>query len=196
MKESIKISLIFVLFALFSCQSYEKSTRDYLAWMKDNELFIKQKKVGDLTISLSYEPNMYRAYKFREDYEDLPLDSIASLMRNNLVFKLMIQSETLPITTYGIHSQEEYQTRMHQLSFGMKELIYSMDEDAKKILPQGVEFENRTQFDGSLVFTLVFSREQGLGEELQVLFSDGIWDTGLHKFKYNIREIDRYRIKE
>ena len=91
--------------------------------------------------------------------------------------------KTFDVTKVGVGSKEEYDQRMQQLNFELKELVY-LEEEKRRVHPVLYTMENTYGMHNWRDFLFVFPKKED-ASSIKLVFNDEIYNTGINKFNLN-----------
>ena len=194
--------LLFIL-ALFmgGCSSDFKTEREFYQWWNDEANgLVKEKEINDFRLIVKYMPPEYLAYNELKgkNYTKAEYDDLYDKYKGYRTFLLSIlpadEQSTQNVLYYNLQSVEEYKQRIMQMNFNPGEFI-SLKTDCGVYKPVLSTMENVYNIDTKRSLYLVFvdnEENQGLisANELDFVFEDYIFDTGINHFSFNKNNLD------
>ena len=175
----------------------ELEYKSFLEYINNGENgMVHSKTLNGVELTLKYLPSNYLAYR------DLSLlsspskqqeDSLMQRYQNSMTFVLNLSPENMKgvggfengVLSKDISGIEEYKSRALSLNFAMTEMVKLRSEKGV-IKPSLTNMENTYDLAADKSIYIVFSRElvkTELGtEDLEFVFEDGVFDTGISVF--------------
>ena len=195
-----KLLFILTLF-ICGCSSDFQTEREFYQWWNDSENgLVKEKEINDFKLIVKYMPPEYLAYNelkgknfTRSEYDDL-YDKYKSSRTFLLSILPADEKSTQDVLYYNLQSVEEYKQRIMEMNFSPGEYI-SLKTDCGVYKPVLSTMENVYNIDPKRSLYLVFAdneENQGLlnANELDLVFEDYIFDTGINHFSFNKNKLD------
>lgn len=199
----LPVFLCFLLFVQVGCVQNECSVTEFHQYINDPDNgLIKTRTASGFQFSVKFLPPEYVAYnniKSTGNYNQNDYDSLTMMFSKNLTFLLTIGPDKsvgnkFDIMYIGINTTEEYNQRVHQLNFDIKEYI-TIDVDGNKYKPVLTKLENTYGLSTERKINLVFAPYETENEflkadEIDLIFNDEIFGTGINHFKFLSSEIN------
>ncbi|MGB0522467.1 MAG: hypothetical protein ACPGJS_05880 [Flammeovirgaceae bacterium] len=197
-----RIVIAFLLCLLIGCRHTIGSAADFQQWLSQEENgLIQQKKSNNLALTAKYLPPQYLALRDLSAFEHpskAVYDSLLETYTHSLTFLLTISPNKTKqaagdIMYRGIKDYLAYKERVSQLNFGIKKYI-RLHTKNKTFKPVLAAFDNTYSLVEHRSVYLVFTEdelESGFldGEELDLVFNDEIFQTGINHFKFKREDI-------
>lgn len=204
MKNYLKyiILSISILITVFSCNNKATvSFNELVKWIndKDNGL-IKESSIQGLKITLKYLPAQYLALREVEtNMSGQDFDSLLSVYKWSHSFLMILgpdedKGEQFDIMYLNTSGYDDYTQRVYDMNFNIKNYI-SLKTPQKKYSPVMTNLENVYGLNKSrniyVVFTPQKENEDMLSaENLDFIFNDEIFNTGIHHFIFDKKDIE------
>ena len=198
------VFVLILVFPLWKCNRGFNSVEEMYTWMGDpaNGMIVT-KLSGDKELTMKFLPPGYLAYK--EVKETLgkskeQIDSLRMLYKKSRSFLLTIKyknDEPYDPVYEGIYSYEELDRRKKDMHFSFDEYVKLISSDGGEYKPVLSHMEETYGLQKMRNIHLVFSPENEkqadiLGaEELDIVFDDRIFKTGITHFVFEKRNIDK-----
>lgn len=197
----MRFHFVYIIFLsiFISCDDEVSSEIDLLDWVNDcdNGLLIS-KRVYGLKMELKYLPPAYLAYKDAAvDKSDF--DSLFNIYNNSYSFLMTIgpdeeKGADFDIMFADVNNYEEYDERVQNLNFNIKEYV-CLQTEKKKYLPVLSNLENTYGLDKARTIYLVFTKDNENDDlfcsgKIDIVFNDELFSTGIHHFVFNKNNID------
>lgn len=195
-----------LLLLAYACNTGSISAeKDYYKWINDGDhRLFAVKTINGVNLVVKYLPPEYLAYK---EYRGggvarEKLDSLIAQYNHNRTFLLTLsledQNNSLPngdIMYSNIISPEEYDNRLLELSFNIKQYI-KLETESNSYVPVLHTFENTYGLSPNRGIYLVFApggKEQEdllTSKELEFVFEDQLFMTGISCFVFKKNDLD------
>jgi hypothetical protein len=178
---------------VISCTDSLDSSQEVLEYVnKSNNGLKKQRKIDDLIFTVKYLPPEYLILKENEALEADRKEQEEYL--NGITFSLTISSEGDfgKVLYRGITDEEQLKSRISFLNFQFGSLL-ELNNNNVSITPTLSLLENTYNLTDNLNFLIVFEKDK-LGEisnQLDLKYIDWIFDTGIHHFLFEQKDIDK-----
>jgi len=205
MSRLIKIVTLFTVpLLLIKCSQGFNSTEEMYKWMKDpvNGMIIT-KLSGDKELTMKFLPVNYLVYKEikeNQNRSDKQIDSLRQLYANSRSFLLTIKyknDEPYDPVYEGIYSYDELNIRKQDMHFAFDEYVKLVSTDGGEYKPILSHMEETYGLQKHRNIHLVFSPENKNqmdileAKELDIVFDDRIFNTGIHHFVFEKQNIDK-----
>ncbi len=189
-----KISVLLLLLCCGACGNKKLlQYNDYVQWLQEPEnKLVQYKDYGGIRLKLQYLPADYLVYNELKtaSMNTAHADSLKKNYNYSLNFMLSFlppQGEQLDVTKAGVKDQEEFSQRIGQLAFNMGPSI-SLTCGNKSYSPELTQLERlfglRNSADIQVVFNLNKDSLLKSGNNIDIEYSDAIFNTGLSKFSF------------
>ncbi len=191
-----KILVFFSLLCVMGCTQTFHSEKDFFLWLNnENNGLVKNKKVDDLQISLKYLPVDYLVLKdLKGNFESSKANKLKEKYGKGLSFLLTFfpLDDAKDIMYKDLSSYPEYTQRLLSMQFDMAKYIYISTKNGE-IRPVLSTLENTYSVTKHRNIYIVFNgddAEKILQEnEIDIVFDDEIFLTGIHHFVFKSRHI-------
>jgi hypothetical protein len=179
--------------------------QEYYAWINKAENgLVKERYVNHTHFKVNLLPSdllLLRALKTLPSAEQADLDSISRDLQHSTTFVITIgpdqreQEGRRDIVFSGVASYEEYRDKLMRLNFEMEEMIL-LKVGNEQLKPALTNFENVYGLTDHRKVNLVFvakNEEQGKQirqGDLELLFDDRIFNTGINRFVFRRADIE------
>ncbi len=199
MLKGLKISALVFLVSMMGCSSSVDNEKEFLKWLGDQDNgFVKKAKANGFLLSMKYLPAEYLALnemekdgksdmKYFKDY--------VNKFKDSKTFLLMISNEENSVNAgnYDVTNLREYDQRIKDLSFNIKELLVLKTSSGKKYQPVLTTMENLYEISNKKSIYIVFTDDQKEilnSERLDIVFQDTFLDTGINHFVFESKKIN------
>jgi hypothetical protein len=179
------------------CSSSFKSEGDFLKWMNEPENgYVKRTSANGFSISLKYLPPEYLGFiEMKKGDVKVDVQSLIKEFDGSRTFLLTLEHEVsgVDVTNYNINNVPEFKERMNELNFQIKDYLSLKTKEGQTIRPVLTTFENLYEIGDKKSFYVVFTKEdevQDKPEELDIVFHDPFFDTGINHFVFKTKDID------
>ncbi len=192
----------FILLSLSSvisaCKSTIRTEKELYKWIndKDNGL-VQEKTTNGFTLTAKYLPAELLAYREYESDKTIPFNKVLENYKKNKTFLMSIKVDTATRHTGNILFQDAegyagYKQRILSFNFGLEEMI-SLNYSEKKYKPVLYTLENTFNVvDGKnvyLVFNIDSLKKQNKQDEMDLVFEDVHFSTGITHFQFKVTDL-------
>lgn len=191
---------IFLILFLSGCETKNiNSKASFVKWMgnKKNGL-IKENTANNFTLLMKYLPPEYLAMNEMFKSGGINVNSYNKFLeefKSSRTFLLIIKhnNRKVDITNYNVTNMQEYNKRIADLNFRMKDVIRLKTSEGTEFLPLLSTVENTYEIGALKSIYLVFSGEK---EELlnsktfDIIFNGNFLHTGINHFVFEKKNID------
>jgi len=198
MLKGLKSSLLVFFIISTSCSTTISNETELLKWLGDTDNgFVKKTKANGFVLSMRYLPPEYLALnEMQKDSRDMSFfDEYVDKFKDSKTFLLTISNdnESLNASNYNVANLKEYDQRIKDLSFNIKEVLVLKTSSGKKLKPILTTMENAYEVVNKKSIYMVFS-DDGMeilnSERLDVVFQDSFLDTGISHFVFESEKIN------
>ena len=182
---------------ILGCNSSFKSERAFLKWINNPESgFVKKTSANGFSLQMKYMPPEYLAIiEMSKEEAEMEINILTKQFEDSRTFLLTVEHDIsgIDVTNYGVNNMPEFKERMNELNFQIKDYLFLRTEEGKKIRPVLTTFENLYEIGGKKSFYVVFPKEQEIKmatENLDIVFEDPFFDTGINHFMFKTEKID------
>lgn len=191
----IFLSLLSVISA---CKSTIRTEKELYKWIndKDNGL-VQEKTTNGFTLTAKYLPAELLAYREYESDKTIPFNKVLENYKKNKTFLMSIKVDTATRHTGNVLFQDAegyagYKQRILSFNFGLEEMV-SLNYSEKKYKPVLYTLENTFNIvDGKniyLVFNIDSLKKQNKQDEMDLVFEDVHFSTGITHFKFKVTDL-------
>lgn len=192
----------FILLSLSSvisaCKSTIRTEKELYKWIndKDNGL-VQEKTTNGFTLTAKYLPAELLAYREYESDKTVPFNKVLENYKKNKTFLMSIKVDTATRHTGNILFQDAegyagYKQRILSFNFGLEEMV-SLNYSEKKYKPVLYTLENTFHIvDGKnvyLVFNIDSLKKQNKQDEMDLVFEDVHFSTGITHFQFKVTDL-------
>lgn len=179
-----------------------QNTKELLSWIEDEgNGLVQTKYVNGIKLKLKYLPPLYLVKKDNPKANKIQIDSLTTLRKKYYTFLLTLgtderKEQGQDIVFKNIQNFQQYQERIYDMNFRMKEII-SIETEAGSYFPVLTNFENNYGLKNERDFVVVFSARNKNDHTLEqlrtfdVLYNDIFFDTGRSYFVFKKKNIER-----
>lgn len=192
-----------LIFSSCSFFNSEKEPGDYMKWMNDEDNgLIKSKHINGLVFTVKYLPADYMTYQ--ELKSSTPnaasKDSLLKQYQNSLFFLLIIHPDDeikanagKDVMYLGVKDPKEYQDRVMQMNFEMKEYVSIELNDSSSYTPVLTNMENTYGLSNGRSILCVFSPYKSIQEfnnsnTIDLIWDDEIFQSGRNHFVFDSKD--------
>jgi hypothetical protein len=201
---------IIVLIVLIACLTSScdrkriEDPKEYFKWINnpDHHLVVT-KNVNDVELIVKYLPPEYMAYRElsgQKKFSEKERDSLINYYSMSKTFLLTINSKgegkqkPSDIMFRGIDKYQDYKERSFEMNFSMEDFV-SLVTDKGTYKPVLNTLENTYGLSSSRTILFVFAdsnkgRDLNNAKELDFLFEDEFFSTGVHHFEFEKDDLD------
>lgn len=182
---------------LSGCSKGFSNEKDLYSWMnnKKNGL-VKVKEINGIKLTVKYLPSQYLAYKELKNTgaKHQNIDSLNKWYENTHSFILNIglieeAAADVDIMKLGVSNYEEYREKFMTMNFDMGQYI-SLKINNKEFSPVLANLENVYGLAGDRNINLVFPKDDLPAEEIDLIFNDEIFNTGITHFTFKPKDAE------
>ncbi len=194
-------ALISIPFFLISCTEEKfDSPSQYYSFINDpdNDLIKNYSKNG-FQITVKYFPFQLLVLDELKDNagNDSNFNSIYEKYSRSISFYFTIKpenrSQISDIHMWNIHSEEDYNERQHLINFQLDN-YFNLNVGDEKLLPKLFNIESHAGISKAISGTVVFVVENNSAifenSQLDLIFSDPVFNTGTSQFIFNKNDLD------
>lgn len=185
-----------------SCGKETYTPGEYLKFVNDpSSGYVRERKVDDKTIRVKY---LSPEYLVLQELKDTPTaapqvkDSLTRLYSGSRTFFLTIGMEEQggkDIMMGNVSSYDEYVELSREMNFNLENYL-RLKTETREYVPAIVSLENTYGLQKHRGVYIVFTAESSgadllSSEELDLVFNDEIFNTGINHFSFSKKEIDR-----
>lgn len=206
MQNIFKYTLLSVclIITLSSCKNNEPIIFiDLLKWINNNENgLIKESSVDGLKITMKYLPPQYLAYREMSSNENINnciYDSLLNVYKWSHSFLMIVgpdeeKGEKFDVMFLNTSGKDDFTQRVYDMNFNIKDLI-NLKTAQRKYKPAITSLENVYSLNKSRTLYIVFTPEKEnddllKAEKLDFIYNDEIFNTGIHHFVFNKKDIE------
>jgi hypothetical protein len=192
------VALMLMLTFLFSCETI-KTEKDFYKWIsKEKNGLVKEKAANGFLLTTKFLPSELLAYREYKSDNSLNKDTLLKNYGTTQTFLLSIRLDTSlrskgNIMFQGVEGYADYKRRILDFNFGIDEMIY-IKYNNKIYKPLVHAFENTFNIvDGKniyLVFDLKDLKSKGAPEEIDFIFEDQHFNTGISHFGFKKADLE------
>lgn len=190
--------LVMFLVVLMSCKSTIHTEKELYKWIndKDNGL-VQEKMTNGFVLTAKYLPAELLAYREYESDKTIPFNKVLENYKKNKTFLMSIKVDTATRHTGNVLFQDAegyagYKQRILSFNFGLEEMV-SLNYSEKKYKPVLYTLENTFNIvDGKniyLVFNIDSLKKQNKQDEMDLVFEDVHFSTGITHFKFKVTDL-------
>lgn len=189
-----------MIVVLTACGKSFKTEADFHKWLHDQENgLVKERSANGFSLKVKYLPGEYLAYLEAGRQKEKTAHYLKDFQNSRtFLFSIDYLSKEDPnanILHYDVSNMPEYDQRVRELNFNMKDYIYIKTSDGKIHRPVLATMENIYHLSSKKDIYLVFADETTQGsltnsEELDLVFEDGIFDTGINHFVFSKKHLN------
>lgn len=202
LKNLFRLVLILIVFCAGCKQKELTSESAFLKWMHSEENGLcKSKKVNGFVLTAKYLPAEYLTYNELKGkpYTQNEIDSLLNHYNKARTFLFTIAPENSnkaegDVMFNNVYNGQEYKQRVHQMNFQLEDL-FRLKAEEKSFAPVMSAMENIYSLGNQRSLYMVFAdNEEVKGvleqQELDLTFSDDIFNTGINHFTFNKEDFD------
>jgi hypothetical protein len=181
---------------MVSCTKSSLKETDYFKYINNPENgLVKSREINGFRLQMKYySPDLQALQEIGHAdsvLSDEKKDSLVAGYKNGLAFLFSIlELNPQPgkdVVQYGVFSEREFKERFNRLHFNINEHFWI--SNGKETVPPGLSIlESTFELSGPKTFYLVFE-DTGKEEEIDVVFNDVFFDTGISHFIFKRRDI-------
>ncbi len=201
MKKNHLLGLV-ILLACFSCTSRKEfsSISQYANWLNDpSHGALVEREVNDLKLTVKYLPPEYLAAKDSRGLSQSGKDSLLKSYSQSKTFLLTISpngkaEKQGDLMFRNINNYQQYKERSFAMNFEIGEYV-NLDAGDNTYAPVLSTLENTYGLEEGRSIYLVFNdhhqgEEFDKAKELDVVFNDELFNTGLHHFVFSRKNLN------
>lgn len=193
-----------VILSASSCSIWDRqptTVQEYLAWLGDQDNGVSQTiNANGVLIRVTYLPPEYMTYR-----EMMSSDVVLPTMKDSLLAMYQHSKaflfEFAPDTSRGkgdvlykdVYTYGDYVRRVKTMNFSLGEYVV-LENNGHKCQPSFSFFENSYSLDNRRKAVVLFTPDKGdkaLGSDVSLVFYDEIFQTGIHRFSFEQRDVQR-----
>lgn len=196
------VFLFFCIITLNACNKDFTTEKEMYKWMSNPENgLIKSRSINGIKITAKYFPPEYLLYKDLKTYDEFSpslKDSLMEWYKFNHTFLLNIaldeeNAKDIDVMRYGVRNYEEYKEKFISMNFDLTDYL-SLKMKDKKLAPVLTNLENVYGLSNDRNIHVVFSTDEKTGyddfEELDLVYNDEIFETGINHFVFHKKDIE------
>ncbi|HET6243903.1 MAG: hypothetical protein H0V01_04455 [Bacteroidetes bacterium] len=162
---------------------------------------IKSKSINGIKVTAKYLPPeflVYKDLKTHDEFNTFLKDSLMEWYKFNHTFLLNIaldeeNKNDMDVMRYGVKNYEEYKEKFISMNFDLTDFISLKIKD-KKLSPVLINLENVYGLSKDRNVHLVFTTDEKTNytdfEELDLVYNDEIFETGINHFVFQKKDIE------
>lgn len=192
------LGFMLMLVLMFSCETI-KTEKDFYKWIsKEKNGLVREKASNGFLLTTKFLPAELLAYREYKSDKSLNKDTLLKNYGANQTFLLSIRLDTSlrskgNIMFQGVEGYADYKKRILDFNFGIDEMV-SIKYNNKIYKPLVHAFENTFNIvDGKniyLVFDLKDLKNKGASEEIDFIFEDQHFNTGISHFGFKKSDLE------
>jgi len=193
--------ILFLIVICSACDNTDKdmlSPEDYMKWVKENDLLVKEQALGAFIYSIRYLPDDY--YLAKEFVSGNVLETQKEQDENELpshisfICKIStIDGSTSPIR-YNVTSNEEYSYNLQYCSFNIAEdFVLVVGNDTMSCVNALCMREYSVKPYNTIIlsFENITGKHFDLKKDMTVVYEDYLWGNGIIKFKIDKENLNQ-----
>lgn len=202
-----RIKALIVSLLLFQAWNYsctgrkEYTKKEYSRWINDpTHGLIAERQVNDLKLTVKYLPPEYLASRESQGLSQSAKDSLTKIYSESKTFLLTIgpsgkEEKKGDLMFRNISNYQQYKERSYAMNFEMEDYV-SLSAENEIYRPVLFTLENTYGLEEGRSVYLVFNDEKkgeklNTAKELDIVFNDELFETGLSHFTFSKKDIDR-----
>lgn len=196
--------LLFIMMALNSCTLFESNpatVSEYMAWLGDESNGMnKTTNTHGVITKVTYLPPEYLVYQEMQNRGTDAVavrDSLLAMYSHSRAFLFEFSPDSAKgegdVFYKGLSTYSEYVERVKTMNFSLNEYVV-LESGEHKYKPSFSFFENSYSLDNRRKAVVIFTPgkgEQPFANDVGVVFYDEIFQTGIHRFFFDEKDVKR-----